>query len=143
MLSNFCVRVHARRPPHGKMMRVVKFLCQCTYEKATSWQNDASRRISLSTYAALSVSRGEGMKNDIFTYGTSKLLGLMANKHLVTQLEGSGVTNLTAWPGIASMPLFTPSSTYCHYVQYALALGISQVTLSTVCLSWTKHCRLS
>ena len=44
------------------------------------------------------------MKNDIFTYGTSKLLGLMANKHLVTQLEGSGVTNLTAWPGIASMP---------------------------------------
>lgn len=42
------------------------------------------------------------MKNDIFTYGTSKLLGLMANKHLVSQLEGSGVTNLTAWPGIAS-----------------------------------------
>ena len=42
------------------------------------------------------------MKNDIFTYGTSKLLGLMANKHKVTLLEGSGVTDLTAWPGIAS-----------------------------------------
>ena len=56
------------------------------------------------------------MKNDIFTYGTSKLLGLMANKHKVTLLEGSGVTDLTAWPGIASK----------HFLAYAVLLKHSR-----------------
>ena len=41
------------------------------------------------------------MKDDIWTYGTAKLLLLMACKEMVQRLEGTGVTNLTAWPGIA------------------------------------------
>lgn len=41
------------------------------------------------------------MKDDIWTYGTAKLLLLMACKEMVQRLEGSGVTCLTAWPGIA------------------------------------------
>lgn len=45
--------------------------------------------------------RGHGMKDDIWTYGTAKLLMLMACKEMVKRLEGTGVTCLTAWPGIA------------------------------------------
>ena len=48
------------------------------------------------------------MKDDIWTYGTAKLLLLMACKEMVQRLEGTGVTCLTAWPGIAgqhSQPL--------------------------------------
>lgn len=41
------------------------------------------------------------MKDDIWTYGTAKLLLLMACKEMVQRLEGTGVTCLTAWPGIA------------------------------------------
>ena len=41
------------------------------------------------------------MQNDIWTYGTGKLLLLMSSKEMVNRLEGSGVTVLTAWPGIA------------------------------------------
>jgi len=44
---------------------------------------------------------GHGMKDDIWTYGTAKLLMLMACKEMVKRLEGTGVTCLTAWPGIA------------------------------------------
>ncbi|KAL3133147.1 hypothetical protein ABBQ38_007042 [Trebouxia sp. C0009 RCD-2024] len=44
---------------------------------------------------------GHGMKDDIWTYGTTKLLLLMACKEMVKRLEGTGVTCLTAWPGIA------------------------------------------
>ena len=48
------------------------------------------------------------MKNDLFTYGSTKLLLLMACKEMVQRLEGSGVTCLTAWPGIAG-----PCSHHC------------------------------
>ena len=47
------------------------------------------------------------MKNDIWTYGTTKLLLLMACKEMVQRLEGSGVTVLTAWPGIAGAHIHT------------------------------------
>lgn len=47
------------------------------------------------------------MKNDIWTYGTTKLLLLMACKEMVRRLEGSGVTVLTAWPGIAGVANMT------------------------------------
>ena len=41
------------------------------------------------------------MKDDIWTYGSTKLLLLMACKEMVQRLESTGVTCLTAWPGIA------------------------------------------
>lgn len=41
------------------------------------------------------------MKDDIWTYGSTKLLLLMACKEMTQRLEGTGVTCLTAWPGIA------------------------------------------
>lgn len=51
------------------------------------------------------------MKDDIWTYGTAKLLLLMACKEMVQRLEGTGVTNLTAWPGIAGGHLLSCSPT--------------------------------
>lgn len=59
------------------------------------------------------------MKDDIWTYGTTKLLLLMACKEMVKRLEGTGVTCVTAWPGIAgqhSTPPFCESACWlCYY----------------------------
>lgn len=59
------------------------------------------------------------MKDDIWTYGTTKLLLLMACKEMVKRLEGTGVTCLTAWPGIAGQhatpSLCKPACWLCYY----------------------------
>lgn len=65
------------------------------------------------------------MKDDIWTYGTAKLLLLMACKEMVQRLEGTGVTCLTAWPGIAgqhSQPLLTMLAC-CLLTTLAAVLG--------------------
>ena len=86
--------------------------------------------------------RGHGMKDDIWTYGTAKLLLLMACKEMVQRLEGTGVTCLTAWPGIAgqhSQPLHKMLACCLHTTLGASAELLASV-LSAVCQFCLSEC---
>ncbi|DBB09135.1 TPA: hypothetical protein ACH3X3_007742 [Trebouxia sp. C0006] len=89
---------------HGPMALMQLLLPKLKDSKPSRvvWTSSGLESIgTLPDLSNLDALEGHGMKNDIWTYGTTKLLLLMACKEMVQRLEGSGVTVLTAWPGIA------------------------------------------
>ncbi len=76
------------------------------------------------------------MKNDIWTYGTTKLLLLMACKEMVHRLEGSGVTVLTAWPGIAGVC----ASLHVCILTASLRAHLRYLLIWCVAICWAKGC---
>ena len=107
--------------------------CKLPRERACFQPNLLSGRPTVlqhgtGSHHACDACRGHGMKDDIWTYGTAKLLLLMACKEMVQRLEGTGVTCLTAWPGIAGQQSHSLHKMLacCLLMALAVVLGLEE-----------------